>query len=816
MMESQTVHENDDLVDKIIAAHDLHNAGHFEAAIAAYEAILNVDGNCGDAWCGMGTVALQLGDHDSAVNLLNKAIECDQTVATYFVNLGEAYRRQREVEAAIAVLRVACELEPRNIDAWRNLGVALGDQGSYPAAEEALKNACAIDPTRYDIYRNLGIAKQRQGKAEEAEACFRLATTLSPDDSPSWCGLGEILTHSKQIDEAISAYQHAITLAPDNLSAKSGLAMALHLANRHEEATAMLDAVIAIDARNQEALTMRGQVLLAQKMQSEAIACLQAAIDVDPTYDPPYRLLAALHATNGDYTKAGEYCLRTMSFHPSDVSIMRQLADIYKQMDENLAAVALLKQALAFAPNDHLTLYSLGVVLVNENRLEEGEIHLRKATELNPEAADYWNALGWNLYRLDRMEDALAAFDEGEARCPDSIAIASNRGAVMFDYGNFEEAMALFQSNLKKDPNNPVALGNIALVQSACGELNAAARNFERALTIVGADSPRTSALLFNYGTLELQRGRLRHGWELYSRRESAKYQDYMSSCPLWQGEPLAGKKILIWQDQGIGDQIMFGSMYQEVIDAAAEVYIDCHPKVLALLRRSFPKARVFPRANPPHRLMQTAFDYRVAAGDLPRWLRPTISSFPKGRRGFIKVDKARAAYWKERLHELSPQLKVGICWRSKLQTTRRSQQYANIDDWAEVLRLAGVTLINLQYDQCADELKQAKEKYGAEIIDFPELDMHNDLDETSAMISQLDLVISAPTAVAMMAAGLGVRTWNVLADYAWTLLGTKRHPFMPAIERIYGRAWNRPWAEYLAQAARDVEALPGYGKAAS
>lgn len=809
-MEKPTVDSH--IRERLIAAQELHADGRFEEAGVAYEDIVTDDPACGDAWCGLGTLALQVGEPLAAIDLLNKAIECDPTVAVYFINLGEAYRRSFNVEAAIAVLRVACDLDPQHIDAWRNLGAALGDQGDFAGAEQALKNACAIDPIRPDIYRNLGVAKQRQGKIDEAEASYRIAVALQPADVGSWCNLGETLANEKRHEEAVDAYRQALAVAPDNVSARIGLSMALSLSSHHEEATAIIDEILAADPNNHEALMVRGQTLYATRMESEAIACLQAAIAAAPTYDPPYRLLSAIHEKRGEFTQAGELCLRTLAFHPRDVSIMRQLAEVYKQMDENLAAIALLKQAVAMVPDDHLTLYSLGIALTNADRLGEGETHLRKATELNPEAADYWNALGWTLYRLDRMEDAFAAFDEGEARCPDSMAIASNRGAVMFDCGRFDEAMALFQLNLDKNPDNPVALGNIALVQSATGQLDEAAGNFERALAIVGENNPRTGALLFNYGTLELQRGRLRHGWELYARRDSASYQDHMS-CPRWQGEPLAGKTILIWQDQGIGDQIMFGTMYQEIIDAAAAVYIDCHTKVLPLLRRSFPQACVFPRINPPHALMQTAFDYRAAAGDLPRWLRPTVGAFPKRKRGFLKVDKMRADFWRERLGALSPLPKIGICWRSKLQTTRRSQQYARLEDWQEVFALKGVTFINLQYDECRAELTKARDEYGVDIIDFPELNMHDDLDETSAMISQLDLVVSAPTAVAMMSAGLGVPTWNVLADYAWPLFGTKRHPFMPAIEKVYARAWNRPWADYLAQVAADLRQLPGYGK---
>lgn len=785
-------------------AHHHHANGDLEDAGRFYEEAVTHDPNCGDAWYGLGTLALQVGDPVSAIDLLNRAIECDSTISEYFCTLGEAYRRNFNVEAAIAVLRVACELRPNLVDAWINLGVAYGDTGDLAAAEEALHQAAEHDATRADIYRNLGVLKQKQGASEEAEANYRLAISLFIDDIVSWRGLGETLADAGRPLEAVEAYRNALNIYPGDISTQIGMAMALSLAGDRGTAEQILAGILQDNPKNHEALMAQGQMLMADKQESAAISCLQAAIEADPLHDAPYRLLSALLSKRGEHAQAGELMLRALSILPKDVSIMRQLAEIYQRMGEHLAAIALLRQAVAMAPEDHKTLYALGQLLVGQDKLQDGETQLRKATELSPESVEYWTALGWALYRLDRMEDALAAFDEGEARCPNSNAIANNRGAVMFDYGRFEEALELFGQGLKRNPNDPVALGNIALVQSATNQLRDAAKNFSKALSLIDRENPRAASLLFNFGTLELQRGKLQRGWEMYSHRESAKYQDHMD-CPPWRGEDLRGKTILIWQDQGVGDQIMFGGMYQEVIDQAERVFIDCHPKVLPLLRRSFPRATVFPRRNPPHALMQTAFDYRAAAGDLPRWLRPTLASFPRSRKGILQIDPLRKNYWRERLATLSPYPKIGICWRSKLQTTRRSQQYAQLEDWLPLLQVPGVTFINLQYDNADSELQRLLEEHGIDVIRFPELDMHDDLDETSAMISALDLVISAPTAVAMMASAIGKTTWNVLADYSWTLLGTKRHPFMPAIEKIYARNWNVPWRDYLAQAAHDV-----------
>ena len=152
--------------------------------------------------------------------------------------------------------------------------------------------------------------------------------------------------------------------------------------------------------------------------------------------------------------------------------------------------------------------------------------------------------------------------------------------------------------------------------------------------------------------------------------------------------------------------------------------------------------------------------------------------------------------------------LKVGICWRSSLRTTRRSQQYADIASLAQILQVPGVQFFNLQYDECADELFRLNEESGASILDFPEVDMLNDIDEVSALVSHLVLVISAQTAVVAIAAGVGVKTWNFLSDGSWPLLGTSRQPFLPAVEKIYLRKWNESWRPHFTRLADDLSAL--------
>jgi len=789
-------------------AHAVHNSGDFEAAVAAFETVVTQFPNCGEGWFGLGTIALQNQHYEPAIQMLNKAIECDGMVPIYFINLGEAYRRVAKYEAAIAVLKVACDLDPENADAWLNYGVALGDSGDTVAADQALQKAIDNGTLNPSAYRNMGVAKMKQGEWEEAGQFFQMALGLAPESCDAWCGMGETLRHQQHFAEAVNAFRKALTLDAHSPVARNGLAGSLYLAGEKEEAKAVVEALLAENPRNQGAWVAQGGFYGSEGAYDEAIESYKKAIEIAPLEEGPYLMLASVYCKREEYAQAGEILLRAIAMRPRDVVIMRELAEVYVNMGELGAAITLLKQTVAIAPDDYKTLLALGQLLVKDKKLKEADPHFKKAVDLMPTSATCWNAYSWNLYRLDRLDEAMAAIDRGLEVCPDSNLLKSNRGAVYFDMGDLGKAIESFGGIVKAVPLDYSAWSNLGMVYAAQGNKKKARACFDKAFEITAKKGMTHSALIFNSGSFELQTGNMKEGWSRVDKRDIAKRYDHLPSAP-WQGEPLAGKRLLIWEDQGIGDQIMFSSIYQEVIDQAGHVVIECMPKLIPLLRRSFPKATVVPKQLPQHPLVtREDVDYRIPSAGLGHWFRADVSAFPRSKKPFIKLDPTRKAYWKERLAQQYPgEILVGVCWRSSLRTSRRSQSYATVEHLKDFFQTPGVRFVNLQYDKCDDELEIIRKDYGVDIVNFDELDMYNDLDETAAMTCCLDLVISVPTSVLIMAGATGTRTWAMVRFCAWTMLGTRRLPFLPSVEKVYRRKWNEGWDGVLTKVRGDLAA---------
>jgi hypothetical protein len=183
--------------------------------------------------------------------------------------------------------------------------------------------------------------------------------------------------------------------------------------------------------------------------------------------------------------------------------------------------------------------------------------------------------------------------------------------------------------------------------------------------------------------------------------------------------------------------------------------------------------------------------------------VRPTVESFPE--KPFLTPDPARVRFWQDRLETLGPGPYVGICWRSMLLTTQRKKFFSALEMWGPVLEKSCVKFINLQYGDCTAELNIAREKFGATIHNFSDIDLKMNLDDNAALCAALDLVVSAPTAAAALAAGTGTETWFLTAGRVWPQLGTDHYPWY-ANTRVLTPKKFGDWPALIVELAGEID----------
>jgi Tfp pilus assembly protein PilF len=510
----------------------------------------------------------------------------------------------------------------------------------------------------------------------------------------------------------------------------------------------------------------------------------------EPNQPDALHLLGLLSQQEGDPRRAAELIRRAIARDPRAPEFQRSLAGALLALDDREGAKQALRTALSLRPTDHEVALRLGAMLLEGGNPATALVYLRRAVELRPALAEPRVHLAAAYRRLERWADAEDAIRSALAHAPDDGTAHLVLGDLLTDIERYAEAETAYRRAVALLPDVPETHSNYGRLLERLGRLDESVRAHERALEL----DPALAGAHWSYGIALLRQGRLREGWgELAWRWRSADFvaHRYAFRQPEWRGEPLAERHILAWGEQGVGDEIMFASCIPDLLDTGARVTLAAAPRLVPLFARSFPAAEVISlgrlETEPP------ASDFHLSTGDLPRFFRPSVASFPS-RAAYLRADPARVAAWRARLAELGPAPTVGISWRSQYMTAGRERSYTTLDEWAPILAVPGVTFVNLQYDDCALALATARDRHGVEIHAWPDIDLKDDFEATAALISALDLVVTVPNSVGELAGALGRPVWRLhRAPGTWTMLGTDRRPWFPSMRVFEANAGDVP-----------------------
>ena len=262
---------------------------------------------------------------------------------------------------------------------------------------------------------------------------------------------------------------------------------------------------------------------------------------------------------------------------------------------------------------------------------------------------------------------------------------------------------------------------------------------------------------------------------------------------------------VLIWSEQGIGDQIAYAHMFNDVLARAKHCVFACSKKLIPLFKQSFPNAQIMD-LDDPALFDPNLVDVQSAAGSVGRWLRPDYASFDRPT-AILCADPNRVSYWRQRLAAWNSKLKVGICWRSGDLTGDRSLYCSQLLDWGAVLSVPNVEFINLQYDDCSVELEETYQQTGVRVQVFPEVDLFDDLLETAALTRALDLVISAPTAASIIAGAVDVPVWRMSSGFNWQRRNADGNIFFRSM-RTFSKSWDQGWDGVMEEIAKRLKML--------
>lgn len=395
----------------------------------------------------------------------------------------------------------------------------------------------------------------------------------------------------------------------------------------------------------------------------------------------------------------------------------------------------------------------------------------------------------------------------------------NNLGSSMNGLGLHAQAKAAFEVVLALKPDHGTATANLALILAGEGKLQESIVLLETVLKAAEAkhDEGNIQALRHNLAFQYLKVGRLQEGWSSLESGFSSMIDKNRGrrpqrgfDVPRWKGQPLKGKTLMVWREQGLGDEILFSTNLKELAGIDGKVIVECEPRLVETWKRSFPdfEFRVEAYYNDAKlSAFHKDFDYQIPIGSLCGIYRNTIADFERSK-PFVIPDPVKVSKYKERLlaaSDVGPNTKfVGICWRSGIIAPTRNSGYTVLQDWKPIFDLPDVRLVNLQYGQCEDEIVAVEEQFGISILRWPDLNLQSDLDDVFALMASLDHVVTVATAVNAMSGAIGADVRLIAQGNGWPFLGTDRYPFYPTAT-VYLPDQDQPVATVLYRVASDL-----------
>lgn len=471
-------------------------------------------------------------------------------------------------------------------------------------------------------------------------------------------------------------------------------------------------------------------------------------------------LPAALgHFERGEFDQASALLRRRLESQPRDFDALHMMGVIHAMQGRPELAVDLLSKALSVKRNHAHVHFNLARALIDLERHEQALPHHRKATELAPKHPVAWLNYGKSLFELGRLNESLVAFDRALQIQPAYAEAWNNKGRVLGELERGSESIVCYEQAIAHQDELRDAHWNLALQRLVRGEFASAWDDFE-----------------FRWGT------------------EGYQKPVWAAATRVWTGGTSV-QPLLLWGEQGIGDQILYASILPELAALPQKKYVALDKRLLPLFRRSMPGFDFVDLATLNDDL---GFAEQLPLGSLPRLFRPDLASFTRARHPYLQADTNRSLELRGRIAR-EGKLVCGVSWSSNRKSIGRHKSLG-LEQMLLPLASQRLHFVDLQYGDTTVERHALQQAHGIEVQHLDEVDNFHDIDGLAALIQACDVVITTSNSTAHLAGALGKTTLLLLPSgkgqlWYWAEInGTI--PWYPSIQTFRQREtgnWQHP-----------------------
>jgi tetratricopeptide (TPR) repeat protein len=581
----------------------------------------------------------------------------------------------------------------------------------------------------------LGQAQKAASRNEEAEHAYAQAIRIDGMNALTRICLGELMLANGRPQEAVNEFSLALRHKPELIAAIMGMGNAQAMLGRFQEALDYYGQALVLHPRLPEAEFAAGFSLAHMGKLKEAELRYRRVLVARPDSAAAWMNLGSLLREQGSEAYAEAALRRSVELRPDLVAGWINLSILEREGRRPVEAEAHLRKAFSLNPEQVETLVAWCQFRAAERDLAGAWQWLCWALARNSSHAKATNMHGILLHMEGRFGEAIDVFEQAEAL--GHHAAASNRGNALLDSGRMDEALSAHETAVEREPSSPGALYNLSLTCLRLGDWERGWRGYEA-------------------------RWRFRE-----VHRRPRVYRQ-----PMWQGEALNGRRILLHAEQGLGDTIQFCRYTALVAARGGTVILHAQEPTLRLLQslaavRAGLAETALLSAAPPE------FDLQCPLMSLPAVFGTTVETVP-WLGAYLGVDQEAALKKRVQFPDLWPNerhgkrtLRVGIAWAGNPRYKADPQRSTELATLLPLLRRPGITWIALQKGPAAEQLAGLPDD--ACVWDGSSRD--RDLAETAALVATLDLIITTDTCIAHLAGAMGKPVWILLphlADWRW------------------------------------------------
>ena len=574
-------------------------------------------------------------------------------------------------------------------------------------------------------FTQLGVKQFQAGNLLGAEYFLNEAINAQPSDFDATLLLGLVRVAQSNPQAAVPLFLKAFSLKPQNISAALNLAQAYSSIGDFSLAVEVYDSSLKIHQNNLELsfglavnLANTGEIPRACEIYKNILRVHPDAIDA--------RLnLAALLADSGDFNNALLTLKAVTKNSKLNKTYWSNLAAIYLGLKKWKEAEHSIKKSILMDEGDPQLLIRGGeIMLGNGNPLQARE-WFEKAISYAPKSADAWTGLGNAMLDLGQTQEAAIALSNSLELNPDNAVTWCVKGTLFMDTGDYAEAMRCLEIARKIAPLMPEVLNNTAhLSLRACNFLD---------------------------------------GWRDYEFRwrvGAFTSRQLFTDEKRWFGEELSGN-LLVWGEQGIGDQILYASMLNMLSQKTKKIIVLIDYRLLPILRRSMPDISFLPMETD---ISSISFEKQISLGSLGQYLLNSKTAFKERKYPYLFSKDTKPFELVADPNIVGKKI-CGLSWTSKA-PKYSSEKSFNLEDLRPIFEISSLAFLDVGYANTFDERESIEQQYGVKILKVNEIDSFNDIESLAILIDSCNFVITCSNTCAHLAGALGKKTFLLVPRY--------------------------------------------------